>query len=118
MPSRYDYKFQKKLKKIQEKTLKKKLLREAKEKVEFSKILCATVMIAIAINGFYIEQESILLMKMFGDLTPLNALISASVMTPIAEILALTVYCIKAFFAKKYEEENKLRRGDYNEINQ
>lgn len=125
MSSRYDSKeykeeleFNKKLKKIEERGLRKLKKRELKEranqykkprkKIQTTKIITALLMILMLVNCLAIEAYSCYVMFVLQDLSALYSLIGAVVTTTIGEVLAFTVYSAKSYKETKAEKDMEL----------
>lgn len=87
-----------------------KALRDyGKRKIETSKILA--VYLIVLFTGIIIY--SLIAMWHFRDLSHLSTLITAFV----SEVITFLIYCAKAFFAKKNEEEVALQRDQIDHNN-
>lgn len=118
MPSRYskrEIRHRKKIDKIRQKSLMKQEIRQEKEKyqqpMETYKKMSFWLMKGIAINGLAVELYSMFAMIFLKDLSALGSLVAAVIATPVAELIVLSVYCIKSFMSKR-EEENLIFERD------
>lgn len=94
---------------VEQKQKIKELRDYGKRKIETSKILA--VYLIVLFTGIIIY--SLIAMWHFRDLSHLSTLITAFV----SEVVTFLIYCAKAFFAKKNEEEVALQRDQIDHNN-
>lgn len=85
-----------------------------KKKIQTTKIITALLMIFLLLNCIAVEIYSAFAMYMLGDLSALYVLIGAAVTTVIGEVLAYSVYTLKAFKETKAEKDLEF---EYHKLN-
>ena len=86
----------------------------SKKKVQMTKIITSALMIFLLLNCIAVEVYSAFAMYMLGDLSALYVLIGAAVTTVIGEVLAYSVYALKAFKETKAEKDLEF---EYHKLN-